>query len=201
MWKSEKTVGREVDDEIEFHLAMEAAARERAGDSPLDARVGAERAFGDRVAVRKACVSAAMHTRRLVLAAAGVVLAAGIATLVLLRPDPWMRLSPFTRVELSASTVTVALPDGEEYELVAIDGIEIDAILDHCQQAYGSFCEKRFAEDLVEVLQSMGHEPGRAVDLRLRDPITRVEIAKAHQEMTEENRRAVRLARHPEAIP
>ena len=52
-----KRVTRDVDDEIEFHLAMRARALEAEGLSPDEARARAAARFGDSTAVRSECVT------------------------------------------------------------------------------------------------------------------------------------------------
>src|SRR5688572_21989095 len=107
MWKSKKKIEREVDEELEFHLSMAAAERERTGRDVVAARVEAERAFGDRGAIRRACVREAVGLRRYVVAAAAVAMVGSLVFAVKLENDPWSRVSPFTRVEQSASAVEV----------------------------------------------------------------------------------------------
>ena len=54
-WRSRGEIAREVDEELEFHLAMRAAELERAGWGPEEARQEAEREFGDLDATRRVC--------------------------------------------------------------------------------------------------------------------------------------------------
>lgn len=58
--------------------------------------------------------------------------------------------------------------------------------------------EKRFAEDLVEVLSLMGHPPGPTVSLALTDPATGTATTVPRAPMTTENRRAIWQARRQE---
>ncbi|WNG60750.1 ABC transporter permease [Archangium gephyra] len=51
-----RAVEQDVDEELRFHLEMRAAAYEREGLSPAEARAAAEREFGDVAGVREACV-------------------------------------------------------------------------------------------------------------------------------------------------
>ncbi|WP_083682656.1 ABC transporter permease [Archangium sp. Cb G35] len=51
-----RAVEQDVDEELRFHLEMRAAAHEREGLSPAEARAAAEREFGDVAGVREECV-------------------------------------------------------------------------------------------------------------------------------------------------
>jgi hypothetical protein len=127
-----------------------------------------------------------------------------IATFAMLAPHPrslgatqdggFAKLSPFTAVRDVGGAYEVEY-EGTWHRLVAIEGITAEDLRAHCVRHYRDRAEKRFAEDLVEVLAGLDREPGTAVDLVLErlDDGTRREIARAA--MTEENRRKVWLAR------
>ena len=55
------------------------------------------------------------------------------------------------------------------YELVSIDGLSQNEILGFCKKTWRGVWQKRFNEDLVEVLSKMGHPPGKTVDLGVRE--------------------------------
>jgi len=74
--------------------------------------------------------------------------------------------------------------------LVSIDGIPIDRIVKFAQQEFREKARKRFAEDLVEVLSTMGHEPDWKVTLGLETQDGQVEQLQIL--MTEDNRDLVR---------
>ena len=80
----------------------------------------------------------------------------------------WARLSPFTDVIVHGDAATVQF-DGQAYELVSIDDIPTKAILAVAKQSYGNLWEKRFVEDIVEVLEQVGRRPEENVKLVLRD--------------------------------
>lgn len=63
-WRSAADIRRDVDDELEFHLAQCAEALERQGLSPAAARREALRRFGDVDAARRALTAAAAHNER-----------------------------------------------------------------------------------------------------------------------------------------
>ncbi|NUN96192.1 MAG: hypothetical protein HUU16_08445 [Candidatus Omnitrophica bacterium] len=74
--------------------------------------------------------------------------------------------------------------------LVSIDGVTVEHILDFARNEFGDLAHKRFAEDLVEVLSKMGHDPDWEVTLGLESKEGQVEELKVR--MTEENRNRVR---------
>lgn len=104
--------------------------------------------------------------------------------------DDWIpKRSPFTAVEWNGDEPRVRY-DGTWYALLELDGFDAATLVEHCKERHGRRWRKRFCEDLVQVLWEMGHEPGGAVSLVLReDGGARVTIDAAP--MTEANRRAV----------
>jgi D-alanyl-D-alanine-carboxypeptidase/D-alanyl-D-alanine-endopeptidase len=74
--------------------------------------------------------------------------------------------------------------------LVSIDGIPIDRIMEFAQREFGEKARKRFAEDLPELLSTMGHEPEWEVTLGLKTKDGQIEQLQIR--MTEENRNLVR---------
>jgi len=63
-WRTRSQIEREVDDELEFHIAMRAEELERAGMSPDSARREALRGFGDFDATRRDLARAGQHSER-----------------------------------------------------------------------------------------------------------------------------------------
>ena len=102
----------------------------------------------------------------------------------------WVRASPFTDVRVERDVVLVEF-DGARYELVSINGATSKDILRSARRRYGSLVEKRFIEDLPEVLGGLGMSPNEStVELVLRDSTgKKVEVADAP--MTAENRSRV----------
>ena len=107
----------------------------------------------------------------------------------------WARLSPFTEVSCDEDKVVVAF-SGKHYELISIDGISTKQILDFCRKTFSTRWEKRFAEDLVEVMSGMGKEVGSSVNLALKELDTNKVITVPDAPMTADNRRAVWESRH-----
>ena len=103
-------------------------------------------------------------------------------------PTRWTRLAPFTGVRWSGG-----LPEIEHeeqwYALVGVDGIAIQDIINHCHATYPGLVEKRFSEDLVEVMAGMGARPGTTVDLQLRRLDTGEQFTAHDVAMSAEKRR------------
>lgn len=106
--------------------------------------------------------------------------------------DTSNHLSPFTKVRYEGKKVMVTY-NGVEYELAALDGVPVSEILKFCQAQYRDRWQKRFAEDIVPVMNDMGHplNPDHTVSLTLVDTATGQNTDIASAIMTEENRSAV----------
>ena len=107
--------------------------------------------------------------------------------------DEWARLSPFADVIIRGEVVEVKFR-GKMYILLSIDDLPTKDILDSSRKQFGELWEKRFVEDLVEVLESLGHKPGKTVKLRLADIITDEVTTVDDALMSQENRRSVYIA-------
>jgi tRNA A-37 threonylcarbamoyl transferase component Bud32 len=108
------------------------------------------------------------------------------------------RLSPFTEVVCHGDNVKVRF-EGQEYELVSISDLTSKQILDYCRREFADRWEKRFAEDLVEVLAGMGRPMAsdQTVKLELRAAGDGRALTVERALMTHENRDAVRqLVQH-----
>jgi hypothetical protein len=108
----------------------------------------------------------------------------------------WAKLSPFTSVKTSTNSVRVRY-EGHEYEVESINGLTTGEMLEFCRKEYGDRWEKRFAEDLVEVLAAAGHPMGKdnTVKLVLKSAEDGKEMTVERAAMTEENRRAIMIER------
>ena len=98
------------------------------------------------------------------------------------------KLSPFSRVACQGDVAMVTY-NGQPMELVSLNGLTTKRILDFCKQRYGNQWEKRFAEDLVEVLGGMGQKVGNTCSLVLKDAsgkIVKVEQAKMTSELRQQ---------------
>ncbi len=116
--------------------------------------------------------------------------------------NPATKLSPFTKVRYDGDTVIVTY-NGAEYQLAAIDGVSTSDLLAFCRKNYGDIWQKRFAEDLVPVLNDMGHpiNSQHTVSLTLIDPKTSQTTDIASADMTAENRQAVSAALSQSSAP
>ncbi len=109
--------------------------------------------------------------------------------------EPFPKLSPFTQVSCHDDNAVVVF-SGKRYELISIDGLPAMQILEFCHKTYAARWEKRFAEDLVEVLSGMGKTVGSSVNLVLKNLDTDKVIKVSDAPMTTENRRSVWKNRH-----
>jgi hypothetical protein len=105
--------------------------------------------------------------------------------------------APFTAVRWKDSTPEVKVKE-DCYQFVAIDDVTAKDLVAFCKAKEKKHWKKRFEEDLVEMMDRMGHKPGDTVTLRVRDLATEKEKVLKDVAMTEENRRAVREARERE---
>lgn len=107
----------------------------------------------------------------------------------------WARVSPFTRVECLEDDEVRVEYEGKLYFLVSLDGFRTHEILASARRQFEEEWERRFVEDLVEVLEGMGHSPQDHVELVLREADgTRRTIDRAA--MTHENRQSARAFHH-----
>ncbi len=116
--------------------------------------------------------------------------------------DAWARLSPFTSVHVRPDAADIEF-EGKFYELVLIDDLPTKELLAGSRRFDGRRWIKRFAEDLVEVMDCMGHRPGETVKLVLHDLESGDIRTVEHAPMTAENHAKVytrRLAGQGDAI-
>lgn len=76
------------------------------------------------------------------------------------------KASPFTAVKWEKEQPVVQF-DNEWYHLEKLDGFRKEELLDFCKKHFGPKWQKRFSEDLVEVLRRLGYQPNVKVALRL----------------------------------
>jgi CubicO group peptidase (beta-lactamase class C family) len=101
----------------------------------------------------------------------------------------YAKAAPYTGVRWENDRPVVQVQDRWS-PLVSIDGIPIERIMEFAQKEFGGLARKRFAEDLVELLSNMGHEPEWKVTLGLETKDGQVEQLEIR--MTEHNRALVR---------
>ena len=81
--------------------------------------------------------------------------------------------------------------DGQWYQLRSIDGVPVQEIIEFIMQQEDDRWARRFAEDLVEMLTSMGNPPGETVTFVVRDTETGKERTLEKMPLTRANRDAV----------
>jgi hypothetical protein len=103
------------------------------------------------------------------------------------------RLSPFAAVRWQESQPEVKV-GGEWYKLVSLDDLPAEEIVAFSRRTYGDRWQKRFEEDLVELLSRMGHPPQETVKLVVHS-LTSPEMRVLEDvPMTAANRRAIKAA-------
>lgn len=110
------------------------------------------------------------------------------------RPAPtYPKRSPFAAVRWQQSQPEVQVGD-DWYKLVSLDGVAVDDIITFSRRSYEELWQKRFEEDLVEVLSRMGREPKDTVQLVVK-PLSELIESKEQTlkdvPMTEANRQAI----------
>jgi ribosomal protein S3AE len=105
------------------------------------------------------------------------------------------KLSPFSAVRWKDSTPEVKVKD-TWYELLAINDTEAKDIVKFCKDEEERLWQKRFEEDLVEMMARMGHEPGEKVTLKVRELEGGKTTTLKDVPNTHENRQAIWRARH-----
>jgi CubicO group peptidase (beta-lactamase class C family) len=101
--------------------------------------------------------------------------------------------APFTGVRWEGEKPVVKIGD-EWFTLVSLDGIATADIAAFSQRTYANSWQKRFEEDLVEVLTRMGHEPKDPVQLVVSPHDSPATRTLENVPMTEANRRAIYAA-------
>jgi CubicO group peptidase (beta-lactamase class C family) len=100
------------------------------------------------------------------------------------------RKSPFAGVRWQQSQPEVQI-GGEWVKLVSLDDVSAAEIVTFSQQTYGSKWQKRFEEDLVELLTRMGHPPQDTVKLVVQSLASSETQTFQDVPMTEANRRVI----------
>ena len=93
------------------------------------------------------------------------------------------------------------------FDLLAIDGVPVADIVAVARNGFGADWQRRFDEDLVEVMTRMQRAPGETVTLSLRDPTNGQTSECSNVPNTVQNRQSVwqarwiRAGRLPETTP
>lgn len=102
--------------------------------------------------------------------------------------------SPFEAIRWHEAVPEIRV-QGVWYELLSLDGIASQEIVVFCQKTDMKTWQKRFDEDLVEILSRMGHDPGKNAMLKVRQLDSGREQVLKDVPWTEENRKAIWKAR------
>ena len=105
------------------------------------------------------------------------------------------KLAPFSAIRWKDATPEVKVKD-VWWELLAIDDVEAREIVKFCKDKEPKLWQKRFEEDLVEMMARMGHEPGEKVTLKVRDLKSGKTKVLKNVQNTHENRQAIWKARN-----
>jgi hypothetical protein len=100
------------------------------------------------------------------------------------------RLSPFEAVRWEGQTPHVMV-GGKWYELVSMNGLPAPQIVSFCKSLDERFWQKRFEEDLIEVLTRSGCTPGTTAMLEVKSLDTGETKILRDVPMTSENREAL----------
>jgi len=100
---------------------------------------------------------------------------------------PLEKASPFTAVKWENQQPVVQF-NGEWYTLEKLDRYTIKELLDFCRQKHGDKWQKRFSEDLIEVLTEIGSPPNEKVELLLSNSEQKITVTGAY---TQANRQQV----------
>ncbi|MEQ8209913.1 MAG: serine hydrolase domain-containing protein [Lacipirellulaceae bacterium] len=104
-----------------------------------------------------------------------------------------LKTAPFQAIRWQDEQPEVKVK-GRWYKLVKLDHLTTEKILAFSRQTYNSKWQKRFEEDLVELLQAMGHAPNRRVTLEVQ-PLDSAETKTLKRiPMTKANRESIRNA-------
>jgi len=147
-----------------------------------------------------ACAAASMMIGGIVLVAAPTAPAphaAGDNPPAALAKEEYPRLAPYAAIRWRYEIPEVQI-DGTWYELQAINDVEAAKIVAFAKNMDQDLWQKRFDEDLVEVMSKMGNPPGAAVSLKLVNLETKKTVTLDDVPMTKENRQAIWRARHPQ---
>lgn len=99
----------------------------------------------------------------------------------------YSKRSPFTGVRWNDDHPEVEV-DNRWFKLVSLDGVPVAEIISFGRRTYRGLWQKRFEEDLVELLSRMGHPPGDTVQLELESLTTAETSVRSRVPMTAENR-------------
>jgi hypothetical protein len=104
--------------------------------------------------------------------------------------DEFPKLAPYADIRWRNDLPEVMIDDAW-YELRSINDIPVADIIKFAQDEFGDRWQKRFSEDLVEVMTKMGQPPKETVKLVLRTLENGDEVTMDDVPMTKENRNRI----------
>ncbi len=107
----------------------------------------------------------------------------------------WSEASPFEDVRWMRDSPEVLI-EGRWYALVEIDDLPSAYVVGFCQENSARVWRKRFSEDLVQVLNRLGHWGTGEVDLKLRDLESGRLVMIRDVPMSSDRRQTIRNNRH-----
>ncbi|QDT39959.1 MraY-like glycosyltransferase [Gimesia alba] len=163
------------------------------GDETTDDGTGKQIPLPGLPFAEKRLQSSSASPARLIIVLTIVILFLGFMIFKIQRGDEYPKISPFAAVRWQESQPEVKL--GEEwFKLIALDGLLASEIVEFSKQTYGDKWQKRFEEDLVELLTRMGHPPKDKVTLEVQSLDSSEKQIRKDVPMTKENRAAIRRA-------
>jgi Peptidase family S41 len=111
---------------------------------------------------------------RLLLGAALLLILVGIPLRLNMHSQDWARLAAYQDIvwqDAKPETPRVLL-DGTWYELLSIEDVPTPELIAYARRTFGDIWQKRFEEDMVEILSGLGRRFTGTVTLGLRDPST-----------------------------
>lgn len=111
------------------------------------------------------------------------------------RGKHYPKLAPYSAIRWKNATPEVKV-NGTWYELLAINDTPTGEIVKFCKDKEPDIWQKRFEEDLVEMMARMGQQPGEKVTLKLRDPASGTTQVMKDVPNTHANRQAIWQARN-----
>lgn len=170
-WRPTRAIDAEIAEEFEFHQELRVRELVEAGASETTARQRAAAEFGDVHKLRRSCRRITQGSRIVIPMA---VLLGGMLVVILSgvmndeeRPR-WSRLAPFSGIRWESGLPQIE-HEGRWYGLLRVEGVAVEEILAHCAATYPGQEQKRFSEDLVEVMTGLGRSDSATMSLTVRD--------------------------------
>jgi serine/threonine protein kinase/formylglycine-generating enzyme required for sulfatase activity len=108
-------------------------------------------------------------------------------------------LAPFDAAQWDGEKLRARVA-GKWYAVLEIDGLTVAKIIDVCKRHFRDLWQKRFEEDLVEVLTLAGHPPGKSVTLLVKSDEDREPKTLRDVPMTARNRWSLWQSRNADRL-